>query len=408
MKNVLLVTQGFPYGQTERGFLPAEYDALHQQHHLTVLAFDNGSDTAHTLYEDVELIRYSWPAGFGLTQLIRQFRYREVRQDVKLALRSGIKALPKRAAAIAAFSLRAEQMLPQLRQIVIEKSIEFIYTYWCVQATIAALRLKREFPGLKVITRFHGMDLYPERREANWQAMYPFVAEKCDRLLFVSETGRRFFLDTWGQQWKEKTKVSYIGCRPMQMIQQEAASDKLVLFSCSNLLPIKRIGLLIDAIALLPEHFALEWHHLGDGELRQALEDQAAQVLGCKPNVTYQFHGHVPNPDIAALYQQYGAQLFATTSSTEGLPVTLMEAYAMGLPVMATAVGGIPEMLIHGETGLLLPANPTARQVADAILQYAALSSDEKQAMSQRAHLRWQQDFDAKRNASLLMPLFDA
>lgn len=407
MKNVLLITQGFPYGQSERGFLPAEYDALHQQHHLTVLAFDKGEEAVHPLHEDVEHIRYSWPEGFGLMQLLSQFRYQEVRKDAALAIRSGVKAFPKRAAAIAAFSLRAEQMLPQLRQIVTEKNIEVIYTYWCIQATIAALRLKKELPGLKVFTRFHGMDLYPERREANWQAMYPFVAEQCDGLLFVSETGRRFFLDTWGQQWRDKTTISYIGCRPMPLSQQ-AAMDKLVLFSCSNLLPIKRVGLLMDALALLPESLMVEWHHLGDGELRQPLETQAAQLLNGKPNVTYQFHGHVPNPEIAALYQQYGAQLFITTSSTEGLPVTLMEAYAMGLPVVATAVGGIPEMLTDGDTGLLLPADPTAQQVADAILRYAALPVKERQAMSQRAYQRWQQDFDAQRNASQLMPLFDA
>lgn len=407
MRNVLLVTQGFPFGQTERGFLPAEYDALHQQHHLTVLAFDNGEDAAHSLHEDVEHIRYSWPEGFGLMQLLGQFKYREVRADAKLAFRSGIRPFPKRAAAIAAFSLRAEQMLPQLRQIVIEKNIEVIYTYWCIQATIAALRLKREFPGLKVFTRFHGMDLYPERREANWQTMYPFVAEQCDRLLFVSETGRRFFLETWGQQWKDKTEVSYIGCRPMPLMQQKAMPDKLVLFSCSNLLPIKRVGLLIEALALLPDTLALEWHHLGDGELRQQLEAQAQDMLGDQSNVTFRFHGHVPNPEIAAIYQQYGAQLFITTSSTEGLPVTLMEAYAMGLPVVATAVGGIPEMLTDGDTGFLLPANPTAQQVADHILRYVKLSCEEKQAMSQRAYQCWQRDFDAQRNASQLMPLFD-
>lgn len=407
MRNVLLVTQGFPFGQTERGFLPAEYDALHQQHHLTVLAFDNGEDTAHSLHEDVEHIRYSWPEGFGLMQLLGQFKYREVREDARLAFRSGITPFPKRAAAIAAFSLRAEQMLPQLRQIVIEKNIEVIYTYWCIQATIAALRLKREFPGLKVITRFHGMDLYPERREANWQAMYPFVAEQCDRLLFVSETGREFFLETWGQQWKNKTTVSYIGCRPMPLMLQKASPDKLVLFSCSNLLPIKRVGLLIEALALLPDTLTLEWHHLGDGELRQRLEAQALEMLGDKSHVTFQFHGHVPNPGIAAIYQQYGAQLFITTSSTEGLPVTLMEAYAMGLPVVATGVGGIPEMLTDGDTGFLLPANPSAQQVADAILWYVELPCEEKQAMSQRAYQCWQQDFDAKRNASRLMPLFD-
>ena len=407
MKNILLVTQGFPYGQKERGFLPAEYDALHEHHHLTVLAFDNKESIVHPVHEDVEHLRYSWPEHFSLLQLLAQFQYREVREDAASAFRNEKKRFPKRAAAIAAFSLRAEQMLPRLREIVIQKNIEIIYTYWCIQATIAALRLKKEFPGLKVMTRFHGMDLYPERREAKWQAMYPFVAAQSDGLLFVSETGREFFLDTWGRQWQEKTKVSYIGCRTMPVLPLRESSTKLALVSCSNMIPIKRIELLMEALPLLPDGLQVEWHHLGEGELRHKLEENAVHLLGDKKNIAYTFHGHIPNPEVPTLYQQIGAQLFITTSSTGGLPVTLMEAYAMGLPVIATAVGGIPEMLTDGETGFLLPANPTAEQVAESILRYIHMPDEVKYTMSQKALQKWQRDFDAKRNAELLMSFFD-
>lgn len=407
MKNILLVTQGFPFGQKERGFLPAEYDALHEHHHLTVLAFDNGDSLVHPVHEDVEHFRYSWPEHFSLLQLLAQFRYREVRQDAALAFRNEKKRFPKRAAAISAFSLRAEQMLPRLREIVIEKNIEIVYTYWCIQATIAALRLKKEFPGLKVITRFHGMDLYPERREAKWQALYPFVAAQSDGLLFVSETGRDFFLNTWGRQWQGKTMVSYIGCRAMPVLPQKDTSTKLVLVSCSNMIPIKRIELLMEALPLLPDSLQVEWHHLGEGELHCILEERAALLMENKQNIICTFHGHIPNPEVPATYQRIGAQLFITTSSTEGLPVTLMEAYAMGLPVIATAVGGIPEMLTDGKTGFLLPANPTAQQVAESILRYVRLPDEVKYTMSQKALQKWQKDFDAKHNAELLMSFFD-
>ena len=105
------------------------------------------------------------------------------------------------------------------------------------------------------------------------------------------------------------------------------------------------------------------------------------------------------------LYQQIGAQLFITTSETEGLPVSMMEAYAMGIPVIVTAVGGIPEMVQEGENGYLLPNHPEGEEVAQAIQRYAALSREQKDGMSQRALASWQEHFDAAANAEKLMPL---
>mgnify|MGYP003308203193 CR=1 FL=1 len=71
MKNILLVTQGFPFGQTERGFLPAEYDALHRQHHLTVLAFDNGEYTAKAITRLAENEQSSFGYNIISSELIK-------------------------------------------------------------------------------------------------------------------------------------------------------------------------------------------------------------------------------------------------------------------------------------------------------------------------------------------------
>ncbi len=402
MKNILLVTQGFPWGQSERGFLPAEFEALHQNHRLTVLAYDSGDELTEPVPENVNCLQFSWSEPLSLLHLPGQLKYQEVREDLKLAWKADKKSFPKRAAAIAAVSLRAEQILPQLRQIVIENGIELIYTYWCTQVTIAALRLKREFPFLQVVTRFHGIDLYPERKEACWQPMYPFVAEQCERLVFVSETGRQFFMDTWGSQCQPKTLVSYIGSRSMPRLPVATAADKLVIFSCSSLIPLKRVELMMDALALLPQEMQVEWHHLGDGTLRQPLEAKAQVLFGTNGHIRYTFHGHVANADLVQCYQAAGAQLFMTTSSTEGLPVSMMEAYGLGLPIVATAVGGIPEMLEDGESGLLLSPDPEPQEVADALIRFAAMSPEEKQRMSDHAYELWQGRFNAALNAQKL------
>lgn len=404
MKNLLLVTQGFPYGETERGFLPTEYETLSRHFHLTVLSFGTTDPLLYPVVEGVDHRRYDWGGGLSPMGLLGQFGRKEVRQDITKAFKDSLPMFPKRAARILAYSYRAQQVTELLRQLIIEKKIDIVYTYWCIQTTIAALRLKREFPNLKVVTRFHGMDLYPEQTAENWEPLLPYVAANADQLLFVSQLGRQFFLDNWGQQWADKTVVSYIGCRSLPCIEADS-NETLVLVSCSSLISIKQVNRIIDGLACLPEDFPVHWHHFGNGELEETLKNQAAEQLSGRPALQYTFHGYVQNTQLPQLYQQIGAQLFITTSETEGLPVSMMEAYAMGMPVIATAVGGIPEMVQEGENGFLLPNHPEGDQVAQAIQCYAALSLEEKERMSQRALASWQEHFDAAANAEKLMPL---
>lgn len=406
MKNILLVTQGFPFGKKESGFLPTEYERLSRQSHLTVLAFEKNAPLQHPLAEGVDHRRYGWESPLTRMGLLKQLRHREVRQDLLKALKAGMAQFRRCAGRILAYSLRAEQLTPMLRSLIDEKQIDVVYTYWCLQMTIAALRLKKEFPNLKVVTRFHGIDLFPERTAENWQPLRDYSARHCDLLLFVSKQGKRFFLDTWGQQWEGKSKISYVGCRPLPMVEKVQESP-LVLVSCSDLIPIKRVHRIIEGLAALPEEIAVHWHHFGEGECGDALKALAAERLANRSSVCYTFHGYVHNTVLPQVYQQLGAAVLITTSESEGLPVSLMEAYAMGIPVIATGVGGIPEMVQDGENGYLLPADVSAEEVAQAIERFVSLSAAEKLRMRQSARESWQKDYNAAENAEKLMCLLD-
>ena len=87
---------------------------------------------------------------------------------------------------------------------------------------------------------------------------------------------------------------------------------------------------------------------VGDGPERIALE-ALAHTLSLEPIVT--FHGF--SHDVAAMLAR--ADVFVLTSLTEGVSLTLLEAMGVGLPVVATTVGGNPEVVVDGETGLLVP-----------------------------------------------------
>ena len=71
----------------------------------------------------------------------------------------------------------------------------------------------------------------------------------------------------------------------------------------------------------------------------------------------------------------------------------------MGIPAIGTAIGGIPDLIIDGQTGFLLPAQATAEDVANAVMKYAARTVAEKQQMATEARRRWSEKFNAKENA---------
>ena len=137
------------------------------------------------------------------------------------------------------------------------------------------------------------------------------------------------------------------------------AEDTPVVATVARLEPVKDQASLLRAFekvgAALPEARLVL---VGDGSLRQALEEQARRP-GLQGRVI--FLGRRAN--IAELLPLF--DVFALTSTSEGLPLTVLEAMAAGLPCVATSVGAIPEAVIEGQTGLLVaPGDSDALTVA--------------------------------------------
>ena len=118
-----------------------------------------------------------------------------------------------------------------------------------------------------------------------------------------------------------------------------------------RLVPIKNHGLFLEAARQLREqrpdiHFAI----IGDGEERAAIEQQV-DALGLRDAVT--FTGWLN--DLKPAYSDLDALVIS--SRNEGTPVSLIEALAAGVPVVSTAVGGVPDLLEDGALGRLVPTD---------------------------------------------------
>jgi glycosyltransferase involved in cell wall biosynthesis len=121
------------------------------------------------------------------------------------------------------------------------------------------------------------------------------------------------------------------------------------LVSVGRLVLPKSFWTLADALRLLPED-SFRALVAGDGPQRQLLEGiHGVELLGVRD-------------DIPALLAQ--SHVFVLSSLSEGMPISVLEAMAAGLPVVASNVGGIPEQVVDGETGLLVPPDDPAALAA--------------------------------------------
>lgn len=130
--------------------------------------------------------------------------------------------------------------------------------------------------------------------------------------------------------------------------------DQIVVGAVARLDPVKDLGTLIEAaVAAARTDPRLRLVIAGDGPERDHLEQTIARVQG---GAVVRLLGH--RDDVRTLLP--GFDIFANSSTSEGISLTLLEAMAAECPIVATRVGGTPEVVLDGDTGRLVPARDPA------------------------------------------------
>jgi teichuronic acid biosynthesis glycosyltransferase TuaC len=154
-----------------------------------------------------------------------------------------------------------------------------------------------------------------------------------------------------------------------------------ILISVGALIPSKGHQLMIRAFALVaPSHPNLQLHILGEGSYRQELEELVRE-LGLKDKV--ELTGKRPNEELQLWFN--AADLSCLASAREGWPNVVTESLACGTPVVATSVGGIPEILHKPELGVLV--EQTVESIASGLKKGLSTKWD-RQAISKLTRAR--------------------
>ena len=161
-----------------------------------------------------------------------------------------------------------------------------------------------------------------------------------------------------------------------------AAHEPLVVGTAAILEHRKGVDVLLEACARIAAPLRIEIY--GDGSLRGALEEQA-RTLG----VDARFHGRVG--DVRTRLESL--DVFVLPSRDENLPMALLEAMAAAVPPVATRVGGVPELVVDGESGLLVAVDDVAG-LAEAIQSLAA-DPARRARLARQAAQRVEAEFEA-------------
>jgi glycosyltransferase involved in cell wall biosynthesis len=183
-------------------------------------------------------------------------------------------------------------------------------------------------------------------------------------------------------------------------------ADAVVCFTAARLAPVKRHDLQLAALAALRGTPGADRLHLvwaGDGPARPGLERTIARLGLCG-----RVHLLGQRQDVASWHD--AADIFILSPETEGMPLAIMEAMAKAVPVVATAVSGIPEEM--GETGRLLPdpavdAAATVRELAATLIEWSA-DADLREAAGVHGRVRAESMFREHQMLSRTLAMLEA
>ena len=174
--------------------------------------------------------------------------------------------------------------------------------------------------------------------------------------------------------------------------------ETIVCGAVSRLQPVKGIDDLILAFAQVREKQDVHLVIIGEGQERQYLEELTVET-GCSNRVLWTGY----RQDVLKLLPAF--DLFVQPSHHEGLPNTVLEAMAAGLPVIATEVGGIPELVLNHNTGLLVPVGDPAA-LGEAISDLLE-KPQKRENLGQAGRLRVKQHFSVEKMVQKTEQLYE-
>lgn len=240
------------------------------------------------------------------------------------------------------------------------------YSYWFFVTARVGILIGEKYKPVYMFTRAHRYDLYEEKNCTNYLPYRQLFLKSYDNVFPCSDNGAKH-LKTLYPSLSQNVVTSFLGTLA-HGIGSGSKDSFFRIVSCSRTEPVKRVIKIIEALQELDnEGLNVEWTHIGDGSEFDRVQKAAHNKLH---HIKYKFTGNMKNSDVMKLYRDNPFDLFINVSSSEGLPVSIMEAISFGIPAIGTDVGGTSEIVIDGVTGKLIPLDFSTSELANVIRNF--------------------------------------
>lgn len=269
------------------------------------------------------------------------------------------------------------------------------YSYWLDNnaAAISLFRTKMDIGHKAIyISRAHGSDLYSERTKTNYLSMQRFAVNTLDWIFPISNHGL-FYLNKKYSSVNSHFKTFYLGTRD-NGLSPAYNDDYFTLLTCSNIIPLKRLVTFAEVFC----NFArikknVKWICIGSGSDEEIIKNVISMN---KCDMFFEFKGRLSNNEVIEFYKKNKIDFFVNVSRYEGLPVSIMEAFSFGVPVIATNVGAVCE-IVNENNGFLINCQSTSA-IFSVLNSAYNLSEEDKIKMRFVARNTWKMLFDSNKN----------
>lgn len=291
------------------------------------------------------------------------------------------------------FTIKGEYKyrLIQRNMKIYKKKDVVVYSYWLYYQSFIASRIKAKYK-LPVVARAHGFDLYEYRNKGKYIPYRNFILSSINKLFIISTDGKKYLSSRY-DKYIDKYFVNRLGTYDHGFLNTHE-NNVTRLVSCSWLVPIKRVNLIVEALSLI-NNIKVEWVHFGSGPMTSQIEEMCKSL---PENIKYSLYGSVRNEEIIAFYKNNRVDWFINVSESEGIPVSIMEAISFGIPVIATNVGGVSEIVIAGQNGYLLKKDFDISDLATLIKNHQLMTSDDIHRLRENSRYIWNKNYNIVNN----------